>query len=211
MNKVLQFKVESYNNQKTTNLDPWYVYRTPKLESLFKKYNITSVFDSGCKDRPWIKLLNFADINVRYVGGDISTHMVALSKKLFPNLEIIHHDCTTDQFPDVDLILSSDVLIHLNNVDRLKFLQNFLSSNVEYLLMSDSGIHLVDNYDADYNEVCPMAHVNWNLAPWNLPEHLEFIQDFNPEDTTMTLIPRKSGLKLWHRTQLVDAVEKVKL
>jgi hypothetical protein len=208
VNKLLQSKVESYNDQETTNLDPWYIYRPARLKKLLEKYNISSIFDSGCKDRYWIKFLDFDSINVKYIGGDISSHMVRLSKKLFPTLEILHHDCTTDQFPEVELVLSSDVLIHLNNVDRLKFLQNFLSSNIEYLLMSDSGIHLTENIDANYNDICPMAHVNWNCAPWHFPESLEFIQDTNLDDTD-NFIPRPSGLKLWHRTQLVDAIEKV--
>jgi len=202
MNEALRIKVESYNKTPSTSLESGYIQRLPDLLNLFKKYNINSIFDSGCKDRHWTRHIDFTDNNINYIGGDISLFHVGRASVLFPNITVLHHDCTSDPIPHVDLVLSSDVMIHLSNEDKLKFLKNFISSNIRFLLVTDSGISGNGNLSPDYRDECPFAHVNWSKSPWNFPDALEVIVDNQQTDRS---------LKLWHRDQLIDIIEKIDL
>lgn len=196
MKSFLQQLMETYNQRASEDVDPFYLERPAKLLSLFKKYNITSVFDSGCKDLHWMRYVDLKSCGINYIGGDISEHMVKLAKKLFTDKLIIHHDCTSDPLPDVDLLLSSDVMIHLNNIDRTKFLKNFCSSNIQYLLMTDSGNSVI-NEDIVYGNEFPMSHVTWCKEPWNFPLPLDYIDDR----------PGDQRLRLWNHEQLKPIVE----
>lgn len=202
MNKNLQGIMEKYNSNQSAHTEPAYFNRPAKILSICKKYNIKSIFDSGCKDRTWIKDNLFAENGIEYTGGDISLPQVERCWQLFPGINIIHHDCTSDLFPSVDMVLSSDVAIHLNNDDKLKFIENFISSNVPYLLVTDSGNDSAKNIDTIYSEF-PMAHINWQLEPWNFPAEIDSISDsdkFNDK-----------RLKLWHRDQILSVIEKINI
>lgn len=200
MNTELQRIMETYNSLESGHTEPNYYQRPDKILNLSLKYNISSIFDSGCKDRTWIKNNSFAAHNIKYIGGEISLPQVNRCHVLFPDVTVIHHDCTTDPFPEVDMILSSDVAIHLSNVDKLKFIKNFINSGVEYLLMTDSGINSDNNRSPEYTEF-PMAHVSWYQSPWNFPKELDSISDQLND----------KRLKLWHRDQLVPVIEKINL
>lgn len=202
MNEVLRIKVESYNKTPSTSLESGYLERLSDLLDLFRKYNVNSVFDSGCKDRHWTRHIDFAGNNINYIGGDISLFHVGRASVLFPDITVLHHDCTSDPIPHVDLVLSSDVMIHLSNEDKLRFLKNFISSDIRFLLTTDSGNMGKDNLSPDYRDLCPFAHVNWSAAPWYFPDALDSIADHEQTDRS---------LKLWHRDQLVNIIEKIKL
>lgn len=207
MNVELQEIMQFYNNGPTVQTDPLYLNRGNSILELCTKYEIKSVFDSGCKDMIWMRHIDFSQHGIEYIGGDISLPQVDRCREMFPNIKVLHHDCTSDPFPEVDMIISNDVTIHLSNVDKLRFLKNFVSSKVNYLLMSDSGIyditHAGGNHDVDYKKF-PMAHVHWSIDPWNFPEDLESISDY-PDTKQLRL------LRLWHRDQLTPVVQKIQL
>jgi hypothetical protein len=184
---------------KTSPID--YFAKAEKLLKLFKQYGITSMFDAGCRHRDWICSLDFKKENIKYIGGDIAPSMVEYCRQNFTDYEFLEHDCTTDSLPEVDLILSSDVMIHLNNQDKLKFLNNFVNSNSKYLLMTDDQIN-EENTELEFLEHgFPFAKINWALAPWNFPKSIDYINDdFND-----------ARLKLWSRDQVEQAVIKIKL
>jgi len=201
MKSFLQTLMETHNQNPSTTCEPVYLERPGKLLLLFKKYNIKSVFDSGCKDLHWVRHFDFVENNIKYIGGEISQFMVDIAKNLFPNYEIIQHNATIDPLPDVDLLLSNDVMIHLNNQDKFKFLKNFANSNIDYLLMSDSG-QLEKNIDNFYKEDLqeyPFSHVNWYLPPWNFPTAIDYINDFHGDQR----------LKLWNRQQVKQVVDNI--
>lgn len=201
MKSFLRILMETHNQRPSNYVEPLYLDRPPKLLALFQKYNITSVFDSGCKDRHWMRYLDYKSNNIKYIGGEISQFMVDISRGLFPDIEIVQHDATEDPFPGVDLLFSNDVMIHLNNADRLKFLKNFCNSNIRYLLMTDS-CRTEPNQDIVYNENLqefPFAHVTWSLAPWNFPPAIDSISDH----------PGDQRLKMWTREQIKQAIDKL--
>lgn len=175
-----------------------YKSRPEKLLALFKKWNISSIFDAGCGERSWMQHNQFKQNGIEYSCGDISTSSVTYCKETWPDITVLLHDMTTDPFPVVDLVFSNDVAIHLSNQDRLKFLHNFLNSGAEYLLMTCNG-ELI-NHDCEYQGNFFESTINWVVEPWNFPTELDSINDFNQED-----IPDKS-LRLWNRTQIQGAL-----
>jgi hypothetical protein len=191
--------METHNQNPSTTCEPVYLERPGKLLLLFKKYNITSVFDSGCKDLHWVRHFDFVENNIKYIGGEISQFMVDIAKNLFPNYEIIQHDGTTDSFPEVDLLLSSDVLIHLSSEDKIKFLKNFCASSIKYLLMTDSAWP-EPNVDLIYREgIFPFENISWYKEPWNFPKAIDTISDYDNDER----------LKLWDRDQIQQVLDKL--
>jgi len=183
MNLNLQKLFSKYYYNSTAWVSPKeYFTRPDNLVALLQKYKISSMFDAGCGPRHWIAKNQFAKAGIRYVGGDIVLNNVRHCNQTWPELDIQLHDMTTDPFSEVDLIFSSDVVIHLNNADKLKFLQNFLASGANYLLITHNGDvpHVTENVDVDYNAPFPFQEVNWYLDPWNFPPELDCLVDDPP-------------------------------
>lgn len=152
-------------------------------------FKIKSLFDAGCRNRDWIRQINFKLLNVEYTGGDISKDMVDYCNNHYPEYTITHYDCTTDSTPTVDCVLISDVLIHLSNADKLKFLKKFVLSNSKMLLMTylDCNRNEEISLTGPHNDF-PFAPVNWKLDPWRFPDPIYNIPSQN--------------LSLWTRDQL---------
>jgi len=202
MNNDLKNKFEIYYVNPNGVCAPTYYARPAKLLDLMLRFNIKSLFDSGCKDRIWMRHNQFAENGIEYTGGDISSYMVAFCQQEFTDVPVILHDATTDAFPPVDLVFSSDVLIHLDNRNKLKFLNNIIDSNIPYLLMTCSGGPVLVNTDVELSESgFPFAHVKWSMPPWNFPEPLARINDDESDRT----------LNLWSLDQIKEAVMKVNL
>ena len=196
MNLTLQKLFLKYYNSVDWKTPSGYFDRSDNLVALLKKYHITSIFDAGCGPRHWIANNKFAESNIRYLGGDITPFNVEYCNQKWPELDIQLHDMTTDAFPKVDLIFSNDVVIHLNNADKLKFLQNFLASGADYLLMTHSGDtwNIIKNIDVEYNEEFPFQPVNWYLDPWNFPQELDCLTDNHPVG--------QKRMCLWSKSQI---------
>jgi hypothetical protein len=183
-----------------------YVSRPDKMLALFKKWNITSFYDAGCSHRHWIRNNQFAENDIQYLGGDISKGVVAYCNRTWPELNIVEHDLTQDPFPPVDLIFTNDVLIHLNNEHKLSFLQNFLKSSAQYLLMSHNGNypHVIENKDIVYNvrSEFPWAPVDWHADPWNFLPELDCIRDADENAKW-----KSTRLCLWSRAQIAEVIK----
>jgi hypothetical protein len=159
-----------------------------ELPLFFKKHKIQSIFDAGCNDCSWMSTL--ID-NLEYHGGDISQPMITNLQRRHSNLDIRLHDATTDTFPTVDLLFVKDVTIHLNNADKKKLIQNWLSSNVPWLLITHDEFE--DNLDFNYEDGFPFAFVNWEKEPWNFPKPTDVIYEVESSGRCMAL---------WHRDQI---------
>lgn len=163
-----------------------------QMELLFKKYQIKSIFDAGCNDCNWMSLLSEY---VEYHGGDISLGMVAQAWSDYPHLDISLHDVTTDPLPDVDLLFVRDVAIHLNNQDKKNLWENWINSNIPWILIThckDSNI----NNDIQYDTIkFPFSEVNWEIAPWNFPAPTDVAHEYSPGGRCMAL---------WHRDHLKE-------
>lgn len=160
-----------------------------ELPVIFKKHNIQSIFDAGCNDCSWISTL--ID-NLEYHGGDASINMITDLKIRRPDLKVSHHDVTTDPLPMVDLLFIKDVTIHINYADKKKVIQNWLASNITWLMVTHDE-HENDNLDFNYADGFPFAQVNWELAPWNFPKPTDVIYEIGSAGRCMAL---------WHKHQI---------
>lgn len=167
-----------------------------QLINLAGKYQIHSMFDSGCNDGTWASRLGN---EIQYQGGDISLSMISQAWSNYPDLDVIVHDATTDAFPSVDLLFVRDVAIHLNNEDKKRLLFNWISSGIPWLLITHNPDHNI-NVDFDYVDGhFPFAPVNWQLPPWNFPEPTDRLLEGNSENGRC--------MALWHRTQLIGVID----
>ena len=165
--------------------------RDPMI-NLFAQHNISSIFDSGCNDCHWSWLLSHY---IKYQGGDISPGLISNAWFKYPDLNVDIHDCTTDPFPEVDCVLSRDVLIHLSLLDQQRFVNNWLNSNVPWLLTTHcSDVPCNDTFEYS-NDLFNDAPINWCVAPWNWPAPRAVIAEFNQ-------VKLGRQLALWHRDDI---------
>lgn len=160
-----------------------------ELLIFFKKHQIQSLFDAGCNDCSWMSTV--LD-NFEYCGGDISRPLITDLKNRYPQLNVSLHDVTTDPLPWVDVLFVRDVTIHLNYSDKRKVIDNWLSSNIPWLLITHDEFE-TENTDFSYNGQFPFAQVNWELLPWNFPKPTDVIYEIGSAGRCMAL---------WHRDQI---------
>lgn len=173
-----------------------YVERTEQLLAFCIKHNIKSIYDAGCGELNWMDPRRLISNNIAYSGGDISVHSVEYCHGHFLGIDIKHHDMTTDPFPEVDLIFSSDVVIHLSDDDRRKFLNNFVRSGSKYVMITDDrGVK--ENISIDYSVPFPWQPINWAIDPWNLPPEIDLMPDLVPQGD----IPSRR-MSMWSREQI---------
>jgi len=168
-----QYFSRIYNDADAWTSPEGYFTTVDNLIVLFKKHNISTVFDAGCGPMHWMNPKKLKDNGIHYTGGDIVPYNVEHDNGTWPDFDIKLHDMTTDPLPKVDCVFSSDVVIHLTNQDKRKFLDNFLASGADYLLVTHSGDSTFENIEVDYNDAYPFAEVNWNIGPWNFPPPLD--------------------------------------
>lgn len=167
------------------------------IENVLAKHNIKSIFDAGCNDCGWMSII-VENTQVVYHGGDISLAMVAHVWKTRPELDVQVHDATTDPFPPVDLLFVRDVVIHLNNADKKKIWQNWLDSNIPWILITHEP-ELDSNQDTDYTHGFPIANANWLLEPWNFPQPIDQAWEYEVGGRCIAL---------WHRSQFDTLLER---
>ena len=154
------------------------------MSRLFDTHHVQSIFDAGCNDCHWIQLV--VEQN-NYQGGDISPAMIQGVKQLYPELDVIVHDVTTDPLPKVDLLLVRDVAIHLNNEHKRAIWNNWLNSNIPWILIThfthyDSvESNRFTNKEIDYTTgEFPFADVDWGIDPWNFPPPVDIVIEYSP-------------------------------
>jgi len=165
-----------------------------ELPILFKNFNITSIFDAPCGDMNWMSVF-LKENKIDYIGADIVKHVVDNNQQ-YANLttKIVHLDITLSEFPDADLWICRDCWFHLPDEYIFKSIDNFLKSNIKYLLttthinhgfqntnLKDVGFKLIDLY----------------LEPYSFPKPLYKIKDYFGKKTPREMV-------LFSREQLVQ-------
>jgi hypothetical protein len=166
------------------------------IKQLFVQCNIKSMFDAGCNDCGWMNEL-LHGLEIDYQGGDISPTLIDYVHKTFPDRAVQVHDATTDAFPNVDLLFVRDVAIHLNHADKRRLWQNWLDSNIPWILITHSPDYNQDhNQDFEYKNDNPFislnTHVNWQVDPWGFPA---------PVDQVWEYIEGGRCMALWNQNQ----------
>ncbi|MBY0384242.1 hypothetical protein K2X05_03710 [bacterium] len=172
-----------------------------ELPRLFTAFNIQSLFDAPCGDFGWMKYV-LKEHPTKYYGGDIVAPLVqSLNEKYKDSsVEFLQIDLTKDLFPQVDLMICRDCLFHLSFADTKLVFQNFVNSNIKYLLTTthivNSDFKNKDITSADFREIDLFS------APYNMPKDVIFrITDWVPP-----FQPRE--MCLWSRDQVIESLKK---
>ena len=119
------------------------------LPKIIETFNIKKLFDAPCGDFNWMSQV-LKSIEIDYLGSDIVKDLIVSNKKYendkikFSKLDII-----VDKLPTSDLMICRDCLFHFSYNDIFLFLNNFLSSDIKYILLTShlNTEHKFENKD----------------------------------------------------------------
>ena len=166
-----------------------------KLVELLSQKKIKSMIDAPCGDLVWMSEV-LKEVDLDYIGGDISSHLVAGLNLKYPKLNIRQFDICMDYFPDVDLWHCRDCLFHLPNKDILAALENFARSRIPWALITSHQSLFHRNLDV---AIGGFRLLDLERAPFCLPPPKARLADYRRGKD----FPRYVGL--WSR-QAIGAV-----
>lgn len=189
-----------------------------ELIPFLKKWNFKSIFDASCGEHCWSRTVDFAGNDIQYIGGEIVEAKITKLEMEFPKKDFRVFDIIEDKFPDVDVWMCKDTLIHFPLHYTQKTFRNFLRSNIDYCLITSITIPR-QGYNEDILEFGPpnygpCVQTNWNRPPFDFPEPMDIIEYTHHEK----LPPKSNGterdidiggqarffLFLYHRDQIKD-------
>lgn len=128
------------------------------LPKIFKKFDIKKLFDAPCGDFNWM-LHVLKSTKIDYLGSDIVKDLIVSNKKYENDrIKFSKLDIRFDKLPDSDLMICRDCLFHFSYKDIFLFLNNFLSSDIKYILLTSNlnSDHKFENKDivtGDFREI----------------------------------------------------------
>jgi hypothetical protein len=174
-----------------SSLDSTAVFRAG-FEALLRERSIKKVFDAPCGDWNWMRAVTLPD-GCTYLGADIVPALIEGNTRTYgrPGVAFRVADLIADPFPQADLWLCRDCLIHLSHADIARVLRNFLASGIPWMLVT-SHPHVTANGDIRTGQY---RDVNLQIAPFALPPPMAAIED-RPVGEAARIVG------LWHRDQL---------
>ena len=176
-------------------------YLRSKLPELFKKFSIKTIFDAPCGDFNWMRYV-LKENNLNYIGGDIVTPLIELNNLNYKNsaTKFIHIDLILEKFPESDLMICRDFLLHLSFHDTKLVLENYINSNIPYLLTS-THINTVNFQNKDIT-TGDSRLIDLFASPYYFPEDVYFrISDWKAP------YPKRE-MCLWTKQQIIDALKR---
>ena len=128
------------------------------LPKIFQKFNIKKLFDAPCGDFNWIFHV-LKSVEIDYLGSDIVKDLIVSNKKYENDkIKFSKLDIRVDKLPASDLMICRDCLFHFSYEDIFLFLNNFLSSDIKYILLTSNlnTEHKFENKDiitGDFREI----------------------------------------------------------
>ena len=141
---------------------------------IIDKYEIKSIIDIPCGDFLWIKKI-INEKKIKYHGIDIVEELIQENKNKYQNeyINFSVNDIVNFEAKDkYDLIIVRDLLIHLDNTDIKKILNNLKKTNVKYLA--------INNYEINKNKdviIGQHRQVNILIEPYNFPRPIFSFND----------------------------------
>lgn len=163
-----------------------------EIPRIINDLKLRQILDAPCGDYNWFRLIE-RDDDISYIGGDIIDALVTRNQERYgnDNTRFVHLDITNDALPSADLWLCRDCLFHLSNDDIFKVMNNFLNSDITYLLTSSHPT-------CEKNTDIPTGQfrlLNLELPPFSFCKPLSSIDDW------IEGYPVRQ-LALWERRQL---------
>ena len=146
-----------------------------KIPQIAEELGIDVLLDAPCGDHHWFRMIEWAR-EITYIGGDIVESLVDRNRALYgsQNKTFIELDIVQDSLLKADLWLCRDCWFHLSNRDIMSAIDNFLRSEIRYLLTSTHP-------DCDCNTDIPTGSarlLNLELPPFNFPSPIRVIDDW---------------------------------
>lgn len=172
-----------------------------ELPELFRKFSIESIFDAPCGDFKWMERVLDENRTLDYTGADVIAPIIESNSARYATARIrfIHLDLTKTAFPTADLMICRDCLFHLCYHDIRQVLQNYVQSNIPYLLTSthinNGEVQNRDIWSGEFRLIDLFSH------PFNFPKDVAFrIKDWEPP-----FPPRE--MCLWTLEQISSALK----
>jgi len=146
-----------------------------QLPEFLQRHAIESMLDLPCGDYSWMSLVQWP-AGFQYQGADIVDSMIQQNQTLYPDVKFAILDICQDTLPSTDMVFCRDCLFHLSHRDIARALDNLANSDVHWLLTTTYPDAKV-NIDISTGGFRP---INLNLAPYNLPEPRDFLEDWIP-------------------------------
>lgn len=174
-----------------------------KLPQLFEDFKIGSVYDAPCGNFNWMRHL-VSEVSVSYTGADIVPQLIDKNNKKYRNKNINFEtaDITISAFPKADLWICRDCLFHLSYRDIVSALENYVRSEIPYILTSthinDAGFYNNDILTGDFRLIDLFS------PPFCFPrEPLYRIADWVPPHS-------RREMCMWSRSQISEALPKMR-
>lgn len=158
-----------------------------ELENFIKKENITTLFDAPCGDFFWLQKINLKKL--KYLGADIVREMINENNKIYRklNVDFIQFDILNQVPERFDLIINRDCLVHFDDKDVMKALENFKKSQSKYFA-STTYPKVKKNIESELPD--KWRPINLCEKPFNLPKPYILLNDksekeyqiLNPEE-----------------------------
>jgi len=166
-----------------------------QLPLLFSQYNIQTVLDAPCGDMNWMSVLLKTVPTIKYIGGDIVDSLIKSNQQYSSdNIKIIKIDITKTMFPDADLWICRDCWFHLPDQYIFESINNFLNSNIKYMLTTthiNTGFENTNLNDVDFKLI------DLFKPPYNFPAPIHRITDYYGKK-----LPRE--MVLFSREQIIN-------
>lgn len=167
-----------------------------EIPKLIHRLAVGTIFDAPCGDHNWFNKIRF-ELPVAYIGADIVSELIEANKTKFPSpaKQFIKCNIIVDPPPKADLWLCRDALFHFSDRDIFLTLNNFINSEIDFLLTSS---HPYSNLNQDIY-TGSFRSLNLELPPFGLPS-----PDFEIDDWIEGFPVRK--LCLWDRPTIARSL-----
>lgn len=165
-----------------------------KIPELVEELGVFIILDSPCGDFNWFRAIEW-NRSISYIGADIVKPLIDKNQLLYGDASkrFISLDITNDKLPQADLWLCRDCLFHLSYKDIAIAIQNFLTSDIRYILTSNHQ-NCTKNKDITTGS---FRLLNLELPPFNLGKPIMVIDDW------IEGFPERQ-LCLWERNTLIN-------
>ena len=106
------------------------------LPKIIERFKIERLLDAPCGDFNWMSQV-LKNVDIDYIGSDIVEDLIVSNRKNEKNnIKFVKLDIRIDKLPMSDLMICRDCLFHFSYEDIFKFLDNFLISDIKYILLT---------------------------------------------------------------------------
>jgi hypothetical protein len=175
-----------------------------QLPNVLDLLGVETLLDIPCGDFSWLSTV-YLNVN-RYIGADIVPEIVSRNSSRYrdshPSAEFRVLDLTKDPFPEGDVLLCRDCLVHLPYTLIADFLKNITASRIRYVLLTTFVGSERVNADIEVGNWRPL---NFAKPPFSFPKpEIVLVEGCTEEKGAYA----DKALGVWRVDHLHEIVEK---